>query len=86
MNDQSAYLVRAIQGPVILITIGVLFAFDRFTEFHFGQTWPVLLIVLGLLKLAGGGRRGWYGRNTPPPPPPAGQPGPPPWDGPGARP
>ena len=57
MNEQSTYLVRAITGPVILITIGVLFAFDRYTEFHFSQTWPVLLIVVGLLKLAGGSRR-----------------------------
>jgi hypothetical protein len=69
MNDQSVSLVRAIQGPIILITIGVLFAFDRFTEFHFSQTWPVLLIVVGLLKLAGGGRRGYW-RNVSPPPPP----------------
>jgi hypothetical protein len=75
MNDQSAYLMRAITGPIILITIGVLFAFDRFTQFRFSQTWPVLLIVLGLLKLlGGGGKRGWSGRNPPPPPPP----GPPP--------
>ena len=56
MTEQSAYLVRAITGPIILITLGVLFAFDRFTEFRFSQTWPVLLIVVGLLKLAGGGR------------------------------
>jgi hypothetical protein len=55
MNDQSAWLVQAIRGPVMLITIGVLFAFDRFTDFHFGRTWPVLLIVAGLLRL--GGRR-----------------------------
>jgi hypothetical protein len=58
MNEQSAYLVRAVTGPIILITIGVLFAFDRFTEFRFSQTWPVLLIVVGLLKLIGGGRFG----------------------------
>jgi hypothetical protein len=57
MNEQSTYLVRAITGPIILITIGVLFAFDRFTDFRFSQTWPVLLIVVGLLKLAGGSRR-----------------------------
>jgi hypothetical protein len=58
MNDQSVDLVRAITGPVILITLGVLFAFDRFTEFRFTQTWPILLIVLGLLRLAAGsGRR-----------------------------
>jgi hypothetical protein len=77
MNDQSTNLVRAVTGPIILITIGVLFAFDRFTEFRFSQTWPVLLIVIGLLKLLSGGRRGWN-RNYPPPPPPA--------DGPGAHP
>ncbi len=70
MNDQSAYLVQAIRGPIILITIGVLFAFDRFTQFRFSQTWPVLLIVIGLLKLAGGGRRRYYGNYPPPPPPP----------------
>ncbi len=70
MNDQSSYLVRAVTGPIILITIGVLFAFDRFTEFRFTQTWPVLLIVFGLLKLLGGSRRRWSG-NYPPPPPPS---------------
>ncbi|HWF10538.1 MAG TPA: DUF5668 domain-containing protein [Bryobacteraceae bacterium] len=82
MNDQSTSLVRAIQGPVILITVGILLAFDRFTEFRFSQTWPVLLIVIGLVKLAGGGRGGrrGYFRNAPPPPPP------PPYQGPGARP
>ena len=57
MNDQSQLLIRAITGPVILITVGVLFAVDRFTEFSFRQTWPVLLIVIGLLKLLGGRRR-----------------------------
>jgi hypothetical protein len=62
VNEQSTYLVRAITGPIILITIGVLFAFDRYTQFRFSQTWPVLLIVVGLLKLAGGGRFGRGGR------------------------
>jgi Domain of unknown function (DUF5668) len=78
MNDQSAYLVRAVTGPVILITIGVLFAFDRFTDFRFSQTWPVLLIVVGLLKLASRGvrGRGFYGtRYNPPQDQPPGGPG-----------
>jgi hypothetical protein len=57
VNQQSIMLVRAIRGPVILITVGVLFAFDKFSAFRFNQTWPVLLIVIGLLGL-GGGRRG----------------------------
>ncbi len=59
-------LVRAIRGPVILITVGVLFAFDKFTAFRFSQTWPVLLIVIGLLSLAGGGR-GRRNQNPPAP-------------------
>ena len=76
MNDQSSHLVRAITGPIILITIGVLFAFDRFTGFRFTQTWPVLLIVVGLLKLLGGGNRRWRGYPpTAPPPPPGAGPG-----------
>jgi hypothetical protein len=57
MNEQSLCLVRAIRGPVILITVGVLFVFDKFTSFSFSQTWPVLLIVMGVLSLAGGGRK-----------------------------
>ncbi len=95
MNDQSAYLVRAVRGPVIMITLGVLFAFDRFTDFHFSQSWPILLIVLGLLRLVGGGeRRDWTGnypsqRASQPaqgPSQPSPGPEPPPWDEPGARP
>ena len=70
MNDQSRQLMRAITGPIILITIGVLFLIDRFTEFRFSQTWPVLLIVVGILKLLGGRRR--RGDYYPPPPPATG--------------
>lgn len=77
MNDQSTALVRAIKGPVILITLGVLFAFDRFTDFRFSQTWPVLLIVIGLLQLVGGRRR-YYGGYAPQYPPPQYNPPPPP--------
>ena len=77
MNDQSRLLVNAIRGPVILITVGGLFAADRMTSYQFHQTWPVLLIVVGLLQLVGGRRRrsdNYYPPtpNTPPPnaPPP----------------
>jgi cell wall-active antibiotic response 4TMS protein YvqF len=75
MNPQSNSLLRAITGPIILITVGVLFVFDRFTAFHIGRTWPVLLIVVGLMGLLrGGGRRRGY--DPPPPPPPPGYGGP----------
>jgi len=47
----SNELVCAVRGPIILITVGSLFALDHFTPWGFQQTWPVLLIVLGLLTL-----------------------------------
>ena len=68
MNDQSRQLVRAATGPIILITVGTLFALEKFTPYRFGQTWPVLLIIIGFLRLLGGGHRrhprSW--RNAPP--------------------
>jgi hypothetical protein len=67
MNDQSRQLVRAATGPIILITVGTLFALEKFTPYRFGQTWPVLLIIIGFLRLLGGGhrRRSMRGRNAP---------------------
>ncbi|MGA2040378.1 MAG: DUF5668 domain-containing protein [Bryobacteraceae bacterium] len=57
---------RAIRGPVTLITVGGLFALQNFTPYDFGQTWPVLLIVFGLLSLLSR----TAGPPPPPPPPP----------------
>ena len=47
----SSEVVTAVRGPIILITIGVLFALDNFTPYGFHQTWPVILIVVGVLTL-----------------------------------
>jgi hypothetical protein len=49
MNSYA--LARAIRGPIILITIGLLFAIDQFYSLSFDRTWPILIIVIGLLKL-----------------------------------
>ena len=57
MNAREANPVSAILGPITLITLGVLFAADHFTAYSFQQTWPVLLIVFGLLSLLGRGAR-----------------------------
>ncbi len=46
-------LVRAIRGPLTVMLVGVLFALDHFTPWQFHQTWPILLIVFGLLSLLG---------------------------------
>jgi len=53
MNANDANLLRAIRWPVTLITLGTLFALNNFTNYGFNQTWPVLLIVFGLLSLLG---------------------------------
>ena len=71
MNGSHS-MIRAIRGPVTLITIGVLFALNNFTRYGFDQTWPVILIVFGLLSLL---RRGMQPIGAPPgapgtPPPP----------------
>ncbi len=51
MNASSFELIRAIRGPVLLITAGLLFSEDYFGQFPFYKTWPVLLIVYGLMRL-----------------------------------
>lgn len=51
MSSNSAVLMRAIRGPIILITLGTLFAIDYFGNYRFYRTWPVLLIVFGAMKL-----------------------------------
>ncbi len=45
---------RGFLAPAILVTIGVLFLVGTITNGHmdFGRTWPVLLIIIGAVKLA----------------------------------
>ena len=44
--------IRSLVGPFVLITIGVLFALDHiWNRWSFGDTWPVILIVIGLVKI-----------------------------------
>ncbi len=57
--------IRSLRGPVVLITVGGLFALQNFTPYDFGQTWPVILLVLGVLILL---------ERTVAPPPPAAPP------------
>ena len=44
---------RGYMGPVVLITLGVLFLLSEFTHWHFHQTWPILLIAIGIVKVMG---------------------------------
>ncbi len=44
---------RGITGPIVLITLGVLFLLQMTTPgWGFNQTWPILLIVIGVVSLA----------------------------------
>jgi len=52
MNGYNVSLLRAVRGPVMLVTLGTLFLIDHSGGIGFGRTWPVLLIVLGLLRLS----------------------------------
>ena len=78
--------IRSLTGPAVLITVGVLFLLHQLHGgyFDFGNTWPVILVVIGLLHLASAlaPRDGHVEAQTSiavpgvPPPPPAGAPPP----------
>jgi hypothetical protein len=48
----SGSFLVAIRGPVLLVTLGLLMAADQLDRMSFSRTWPVLLIMFGLFKLA----------------------------------
>jgi hypothetical protein len=39
-------------GPVVLITIGVLFLIGQYTRYSVFDLWPILLIVIGAVLVA----------------------------------
>jgi drug/metabolite transporter (DMT)-like permease len=58
-------------GPAILITLGILFLLDRYS-ISFDDSWPVLLIVIGMLLFAAhnapteGHIQPWWAAHGPP--------------------
>ena len=67
MKDRDRSGMRGLRGPVMVITVGVLFALNNFTPYRFEETWPVLIIVAGLVSLLG--RAVAPPPYVPPPPP-----------------
>ena len=57
VNVPARDLAAQLRGPLVMITVGVLFLLDRFTPFDFSQTWPVILLVLRALALSRATRR-----------------------------
>jgi hypothetical protein len=49
---------RRIMGPAMLLTIGSLFLLENLHVANFGRTWPVILLVVGGVKLLQGSSSG----------------------------
>ncbi|HZR29742.1 MAG TPA: B-box zinc finger protein [Terriglobales bacterium] len=64
----------SLMGPVILVTIGIMGLLDEFTPVRWKESWPLILIVIGVLKFLQitGSREGHIEREIPRPvvPPP----------------
>jgi hypothetical protein len=61
---------RGLMGPVVLITIGVLFLLQQMHVASFNRLWPVILLVIGVVKLLQetASTEGHSGSQPPPPP------------------
>ncbi|HET8667097.1 MAG TPA: DUF5668 domain-containing protein [Terriglobales bacterium] len=42
---------RCLMGPAVLVTLGLLFLLNNLNVRDFGATWPLLLIVIGIVKV-----------------------------------
>jgi len=51
MNNRRALFVQAIRGPLLLITLGILFAIHQAGGLAIYRSWPLLIIVVGVMKL-----------------------------------
>lgn len=43
--------LRGMMAPAILITLGLLFLLDNLNVRNFHDTWPLILIVIGIVKV-----------------------------------
>jgi hypothetical protein len=61
---------RGIMGPAVLVTLGTLFLFQELDVIPFHRTWPLLLVVIGLVKVLQGnaGTAGHVDTQLPPAP------------------
>jgi hypothetical protein len=51
-HGQYRGFVDAIRGPIMMVALGILMAADQMDRYGIDRTWPALLILFGLLKLA----------------------------------
>jgi Domain of unknown function (DUF5668)/B-box zinc finger len=72
-NDRGDYRHRSFAGPAVLITLGVIFFLDNLHDRWdgvpgWGHTWPVILLVIGVIKLMERSGSGPYTPMSGPPP------------------
>ena len=48
--DCQRCATRGLMGPAVLITVGLLSLLESTTRFGWDRTWPLLLVVIGLVK------------------------------------
>ena len=77
--NRAWQIIRAVRGPIVLIVAGVLFALEQSGWLGFERSWPVLIILIGALKLI----ERLIAPPAPPPPPAYYPPPPPAYPGPG---
>ena len=44
-------VIEAVRGPLMLIALGAVLAADQLDRMDLSRSWPILLILFGLLKL-----------------------------------
>jgi len=60
-------MLRRLRGPAFLMLFGITALLHQWRILTFGQSWPLYLILWGVLSLAE--RAAFYGVTPPPPPP-----------------
>jgi Domain of unknown function (DUF5668) len=44
--------MHGLLGPVMIITVGVIFLLSEYTPYGIGHLWPLFLIIVGVFRLA----------------------------------
>lgn len=50
-QQRGVLYAQAVRGPILLITVGVLFAIQQANLLPISRTWPLFIIVVGVMKL-----------------------------------
>ena len=66
--DCQRCATRGLMGPAVLVTVGLLSLLESTTRFGWDRTWPLLLVVIGLVKFLQSSASDAGHQSTPPMP------------------